>query len=136
MKRLFTLLPMLIALSGCTLELARWLAVLPLQPQLVVRGDAARGEDIFKHGINGSPPCTSCHALQPGGFSLGPVLAGIAARAGQRVPGLSAEAYLHQSIIEPEAFVAPGFRPIMYPQYADHFSEQDIADLIAFLMTR
>lgn len=136
MKRLFTFLLMVIALSGCTLELTNWLAVLPIQPQGVVQGDVARGEDIFRHGTNGSPPCISCHALQPGGFSLGPAMAGISARAGQRVPGLSAEAYLHQSIIEPEAFVVPGFRPIMYPKYADHFSEQDIADLIAFLMTR
>lgn len=136
MNRLFTLLLMIAALSGCTLELTNWLALLPLQPQEMVQGDAARGEDIFRHGTNGSPPCISCHALQSGGFSLGPAMAGISARAGQRVPGLSAEAYLHQSIIEPEAFVVPGFRPIMYPQYAEHFSEQDTADLIAFLLTR
>ncbi len=135
MKRLLSLLVVVIILSGCTLELTNWLAVLPLQPLAAVQGDAAQGENLFKHGTNGSPPCVSCHALQPGGFSLGPVMAGIAARAGERVPGLSAEAYLHQSIIDPEAYVVPGFRPIMYPKYAEHFSERDIADLIAFLMT-
>lgn len=97
---------------------------------------AERGENIFRQGINGAPPCLSCHALTPGGFVIGPVIAGISERAAERVEGLSAEAYLHESIVDPQAYVVPGFRPIMFPGYSDLLSESDIDDLIAFLMTQ
>jgi hypothetical protein len=68
-------------------------------------------------------------------FALGPKLTGVIERAGQRVEGLTAEAYLRQSILDPGAFIVPGYRNIMYPQYADQLNEQDIADLLAYLST-
>ncbi|MEZ4672058.1 MAG: cytochrome c [Anaerolineae bacterium] len=105
----------------------------PVANELV--GDAVRGEDIFRHGVADAPPCTSCHGLAGSTFSLGPKMVGISQRAGERVPGLSAEAYIRQSIREPSAYVVSGYRNIMYPQYAEKLSEQDVADLIAFLMT-
>lgn len=49
--------------------------------------------------------------------------------------GLTAEEYLHQSILEPERYLVSGYRDIMYPDYSAHLSEQDIQDLIAFLLT-
>ena len=60
---------------------------------------------------------------------------GISQRAGERVPGLSAEDYLRQSIIQPSAFLVSGYRDIMYPNFKEKLSEQDIADLIAYLET-
>jgi hypothetical protein len=59
----------------------------------------------------------------------------ISQRAGQRVPGLSAEAYLRQSILDPSAYVVSGFRNIMYPHFKEKLSQQDLADLIAYLKT-
>lgn len=104
-------------------------------PEIV--GDAARGETLFTSGVNGAPPCTSCHTVSAGrsGFQLGPSLRDIGTNAALRAEGMTAEAYLRQSILEPGAFVVPGFRDMMYPHFADHLSEQDLADLIAYLLT-
>lgn len=100
-------------------------------------GDAARGREIATAGVNGAPPCASCHALSSSRqvFVIAPSLVGISGRAGERVEGLSPEEYIAQSILDPSALYVSGFRPIMYGQYADHFGEQEIADLVAFLMT-
>jgi mono/diheme cytochrome c family protein len=98
-------------------------------------GDATHGEFIYRNGVNDSPPCLTCHSLSAGGFSLGPAMIGMRQRAEERVTGLSAEDYLRQSILEPMAFVVSGYRPIMYPEFKQHLSEQDLKDVIAFLMT-
>lgn len=100
-----------------------------------VTGNAQRGEHLFKKGKDKAPPCLSCHPIQQSAFSLGPTLKGIYKRASTRIPGQSAEVYLHQSIVEPHAYIVPGYRPIMYPDYEKHLSAQDIADLIALLRT-
>ncbi|MEJ2210449.1 MAG: c-type cytochrome [Anaerolineae bacterium] len=97
-------------------------------------GDAQAGEQIFNGGA--SPPCSSCHSLQPGQTLVGPSLAGIADLAGQLVPGESAEQYLHESIVDPNAYVVEGFQPgVMPSNYGTQLSEQQINDLVAYLMT-
>jgi cytochrome c2 len=99
-------------------------------------GDVERGAQLFAQGRNETPPCVTCHQVRSGqvGFSVGPNLAGIAERAGTRVTELMAEEYLRQSIIEPHRYVVSGYRDIMYPDYNAHFTEQDIQDLIAYLL--
>ncbi len=126
MPRILTLLiAACLALTGCT-ALTRATPV----------ADPAHGEVIFREGVNGSPPCITCHALAPGGFALAPPIPGIAGRAAQRVAGLSAEAYLTQSVRDPSAYLVPGYRNLMYPGYADHFTDQDMRDLIAFMLAQ
>ncbi len=100
-------------------------------------GDTARGQQIFTQGVNGAPPCSSCHSTTSGRnvFQLGPNMVGISERAGLRVNGLSAADYIHQSILMPEAYLVAGFRPIMPPTFGDYLSEQDISDLTAYLLT-
>jgi cytochrome c2 len=100
-------------------------------------GNVERGAQIFTQGVNESPPCSTCHFVVSGqtGFTLGPNLAGIAERAAVTVEGLSAEEYLHQSIVEPLSHVVPGYRDLMYADYAAHMSEADVQDLIAYLLT-
>lgn len=100
-------------------------------------GDAERGEQIFTKGSNGAPPCSTCHlaANVHFGFSLGPNLTGVAERAKTRIEGLTAEEYIRQSILEPRSYVVSGYRDIMYPDFSKHLQEQDITDLIAYLMT-
>ncbi|MBK8020860.1 MAG: cytochrome c [Chloroflexi bacterium] len=98
-------------------------------------GDPARGESIFRRGTESAPPCISCHAIVPGGFGIAPNLAGVPERAGFRVEGLTADAYLRQSILDPLVFIVPGFRPIMVNNYAELLSDQELADLVAFLST-
>ena len=100
-------------------------------------GDAQRGARLFAQGWDEAPPCTQCHRVVSGqvGFTIGPDLAGVAERAETRIPGLTAEDYLRQSIVEPRLFVVSGYRNIMYPDYRVHLMERDILDLIAYLLT-
>jgi cytochrome c2 len=129
MARRLVIVLIMVALTGCTWSsLAGWSL-----PGGSLQGDVERGREIFTHGINGSPPCLSCHGLTTGAFSLGPVMAGVGERAAGRTPDLAADDYLRQSILNPAAFIVPGYRDIMYARYADHFSDQEIADLLAFL---
>ncbi|MBN8618889.1 MAG: cytochrome c [Anaerolineae bacterium] len=123
-----------ILISGCTVNL--WTMLPPIQPvDLVSEGDAAHGAELFTKGAHEAPPCSSCHTLGDSTFSLGPKLTGVYERAGRREPDLTAEAYLYESITEPGAYVVSGYRDIMYPHYAEKLSQQEIADLIAYLMT-
>lgn len=126
---------MLIVVTGCSSVLPVGVINMVSATTTAPSGDAVRGETLFKHGTDGAPACVGCHALNKGSFSLGPVMKGITERAGTRIEGMSTEAYLRQSILEPKAFVVAGFRPLMYPDYAKHLSEQNILDLIAYLST-
>jgi mono/diheme cytochrome c family protein len=137
MRNLIILFAAMLLLTGCqwSNKLLARLTTVP-SPAPVI-GDAERGERIFRSGVNDAPPCISCHQIAEGsfGFSLGPNLAGIPERAGNRVDGLTAEEYIHESIVDPRKYVVSGYNDIMYPDFRQHFSDQDIADLIAYLMT-
>lgn len=93
-------------------------------------GDATRGEQIFL-----AQPCHTCHA----DLSVGPALPGdppLAVRAETRRPGYSADLYLYESIKVPNAYVVSGFqKDIMPADISETLSEQDLADLVAYLMT-
>ena len=106
------------------------------EPVIEPAGNASVGETIFHDGKGSAPACVNCHAAEPGPFALGPVMTGISERAGSRIEGMSAEDYLHQSILQPGEFIVPGFRPMMPPTYGENLTEQDIEDIIAYLMTR
>jgi len=74
--------------------------------------------------------------VEAGVTLVGPSHAGVAERAGSMVPGLSAEGYLRESIINPDAHVLEGFFPgIMYQEFGEDLSEQEINDLVAFMLT-
>lgn len=100
-------------------------------------GDPERGAQFFAQGQADAPACSTCHRTVSDqvGFSIGPNLAGIAERAGAWVEGISVEEYLRQSILEPHRYVVPGYRDMMYPDYRTHLTEQNIEDLIAYLLT-
>ncbi|MBC7811217.1 MAG: c-type cytochrome, partial [Burkholderiales bacterium] len=93
---------------------------------------AVRGRDLF----TGSPGnCATCHALEPDVVIVGPSLAGVATRAGERIFGQSAEEYLRNSILHPSEFVVPGFPDVMARSLGDALSGDEISALIAFLLT-
>ena len=122
-------------LAGCaTDQLHAVLAYLPTPSAAV--GDSVHGESVFREGTGSAPPCISCHQIITGGFTfgIGPNLADIAQVATTRVTGMDAAAYIHQSIVDPGAYLVPGFRNIMYPHFAQDLSVQEIEDLVAFLM--
>jgi mono/diheme cytochrome c family protein len=103
-----------------------------------VSGSAAAGEALFKSAtIAGVPGCATCHSLQPGVRLVGPSLADAATVAASAVDGMSAEAFLRQSIIEPDAHVTEGFMPgLMLQTYGEILSEEQINSLVAFLLTQ
>ncbi len=66
------------------------------------------GEEIFK--TKGT--CEICHRIGQAG-TRAPDLAGVGSRAATRKPGMTAKAYLIESLIQPAAFIVPGYPPIM-----------------------
>ncbi len=106
----------------------------PLEP-----GDAVRGEKLYKQTIIGtanSAGCAACHSLEPDVTLVGPSHATIGADAASRVPGMSAEDFLRESIIDPNAHISDGFTVgAMYANYGEELSAQEIEDLVAYMLT-
>jgi cytochrome c oxidase subunit 2 len=91
--------------------------------------DIERGKSLFY--VKG---CVSCHqkAAAPGNItSVAPNLTGLAQRADLRKPGMSAAAYVRESIKTPSAFYVSGFTATM-PDLG--LSDEEIAALSAFLL--
>ena len=101
-------------------------------------GDAARGEALYQQNSIGSAPgCIACHSLEPDVVLVGPSHDGIGTHAATAVAGRSAEKYLHDSIVSPDAHVTEGYTAgIMFQNYTGELSEQQIADLVAFLLSK
>src|SRR5256884_8505661 len=62
------------------------------------------GEEIFK--TKGT--CEICHRIGQKG-TRAPDLGGVGGRAATRKPGMTAKAYLIESLIQPGAFIVPGY---------------------------
>lgn len=129
MARKFLLFALLITLmlAACRKELRFEFKDLP-------EGDAASGEKLFQQTINGAPSCASCHSLAHTAL-VGPGLVGYGERAAQQVKGESAEEYTFNSIARPAKHVVSGFSNLMYSEYIEKLSPEDVADLIAYLLT-
>ncbi|GAB4534803.1 MAG: hypothetical protein Fur0018_24800 [Anaerolineales bacterium] len=99
--------------------------------------DPAAGKAVFEQSVIGANPgCATCHSRDAGVTLVGPSLAGIAATAASRVDGMSAEDYIRQSILEPEAYVVDGFvAGTMVPGWDKALSAADLDNLVAYLMT-
>jgi nitric oxide reductase subunit C len=111
----------LILMSGCR----------PQAPQLDDT-PVTRGEAVFK----GVGACSLCHAIRDDTVLVGPSLKGIASRAAQRERGVSAQAYIQESIVTPDRYLVPGFQAGLMPQtYNERLSQGQIDDLVAYLMT-
>ncbi len=92
--------------------------------------DVKEGREIFLRA-----GCIACHKVTgvPGAVGVtGPDLTRVASIAASRVPGLSAEAYLRQSMLQPGAFVVKDYQPLMPSGLV---AEKDVDDLVAFLLT-
>jgi hypothetical protein len=66
--------------------------------------------------------------------SFAPELSALPQVAGTRRPGLSAEAYVRESIRQPRAFRVPGFTDIEMPTLP--LTDQELDTLVDFLLTR
>lgn len=107
-------------------------------PDSATPGDAANGEAIFNGTIlvAGASPCVACHMVSGDVAVVGPNLAGIANRAAERVPDSSAAEYLRVSIIDPNSYIVEGYSEGIMPlNYADTLTEEQINDLVAYLLS-
>lgn len=102
-------------------------------------GNPARGE-----GLANSQGCVACHISTPTGPAWGATASepAIGARAATRFgqadytgTAVSAEQYLFESIVLPNIHVIAGFAPVMPETYGQILTEQDMADLITYLLT-
>jgi mono/diheme cytochrome c family protein len=91
-------------------------------------GDPAAGEKLF------ASTCSGCHGATDG---IAPALTGMGKRAATRIAGMSAEEYIRQSILDPSAFVVPGFQDNVMPKtFGQQLSQTDIDNLIAYILTQ
>lgn len=93
---------------------------------------AAAGKQI----VETKGACLTCHGVGTAG-SRAPDLSGIGSKAATRKPGLNAEQYLHEALIEPCAHVVEGYECIMPPMNKPPTSLNDaeIAAVIAYLQS-
>jgi mono/diheme cytochrome c family protein len=79
--------------------------------------------------------CVACHAVRglAPAAQVGPDLTDLPSLAGARREGMSAELYVRESILAPQAFLVPGYQNLM-PVLAIDAAELDA--IVAFLLGR
>lgn len=107
------------------------------QAMAIGKGDAANGKVLFetlRAEVNFA--CATCHYVDREDRLIGPGLKGISQRTTQREPDLSPPEYIYESIIHPGAYVVPDYPDGLMPQiYAELFSDQELFDLVAYVMS-
>jgi glucose/arabinose dehydrogenase len=97
---------------------------------------ASLGERIFLEGANSAPACVTCHLLDANSAGIGPSLFGLSTVAAERLPGMDARAYARDSILNPNAHLVEGYAAnLMYQQYGERFSEEQIEALIDYVLS-
>jgi mono/diheme cytochrome c family protein len=104
----------------------------PKAPEFTVpncEGECKEGKDLWeKKGA-----CIGCHAIGGIGGATGPNLTQVGAIAATRRPGMTAEAYLTESIRQPTAFVVQGFPPIMPAYDPALLSDEEVRKIVLFM---
>ena len=90
----------------------------------------ARGRQVYR-ALN----CGSCHEPNLFGQHIGPPLDHVGSVAATRRPGMSAGDYLRESIIDPGAYVVPGYTDSMPRGLERSLSQEDLDALIAYLLS-
>ncbi len=96
---------------------------------LLANADPERGEVLLTQY-----DCAACHRMGVAN-NLAPSFVGIAERAAVQRPPLTAAAYLYEAIIYPDVHVAGSYTGIMPQYYGTRLSEQELGDIIAYLLT-
>jgi putative heme-binding domain-containing protein len=90
--------------------------------------DIAAGRELY------TTHCQACHSTQVGYPAFkAPNLHDIGRTAATRKPNLSAAAYILESILDPDAFLAPSGRPGMPSGTVRDLAPDDICNLVGFL---
>jgi cytochrome c oxidase subunit 2 len=91
--------------------------------------ETADGQTVFL-----TAGCTSCHSIK--GVSetgqIGPNLTDLPERAGNRAEGLTAEEYVRQSVLDPQAYIVDGYGDFMPTLPLD---TGEVEALVGFLLS-
>jgi mono/diheme cytochrome c family protein len=117
MMRLFWL-----ALAACLL------AVACTEPRAT--DPIERGKQVYRE-----KNCASCHQIGSEGGTVEPPLTQIGTVAATRKPGMSADDYIRESILDPGAYIVPGYPDTMPRGLARGLSQEDFDDLVRYLLT-
>ena len=79
--------------------------------------------------------CGACHSTSTDTVIVGPSLAGIAARGGQRVDGLDARAYVYSSVLQPSDHLVEGFDDLMPQDLAKKLTGEELDAVVAYVLT-
>ena len=79
--------------------------------------------------------CGACHSISADTVIVGPSLAGIAARGGQRVDGLDARAYVYSSVLQPSDHLVEGFDDLMPQDLAKKLTGEELDAVVAYVLT-
>jgi len=78
--------------------------------------------------------CVACHR-EGAENHIAPAFKGMAERAATRRPPLSAPAYIYEAITHPMAYLVQDFSPVMPQNFSELLPDQDLGDIIAYLLT-
>lgn len=99
-----------------------------------LKGDPAKGPTLaLAHG------CKGCHSLDPNANPkpTGPTWFQLGDTAANMVPGQSPGLYIYTSITNPSAFVVPDYPDNIMPKtFGTDLSKQDLADLVAYILSQ
>jgi cytochrome c551/c552 len=136
-RRLLAFAALAVLLAGCSDSVPGSKKLTTPTPDKVVgtlptttpTGSAAAGKPLFV-----SAGCGTCHVFTPAGTTgtIGPNLDNLAAEARQAKRGTLAQ-FTEASIVDPSAYIAPGYQNQMPPDGGRPLKPQQIADLVAFL---
>ena len=118
--------------------------VAPGAPTPEVPGGGGTGAAAIAGQIISSKGCAACHTIQSLPFArgtVGPNLSNLGNEAGNMKPGMSAKDYIRESILQPNAFIVPGFpSPSPMPPFSvgptsggTVFTEDELNTLIDYL---
>jgi hypothetical protein len=104
---------------------------------LVLLYDPAEGQELFNRteSTNGYA-CSSCHRVDSEETLIGPGLLNISEHGAHHVEGQSAATYIYNSIVDPGAYVVPGFPDQLMPRnWHDVYTDDQIYSIIAYLLS-
>jgi cytochrome c551/c552 len=96
-------------------------------------GNTAAGKAVFA-----SSGCASCHTFAPANSSgvIGPNLDTQPAKDAKADGNMALAAFIHQSIVDPNAYIAQGFtKGLMPTTFGTQLSAKQLSDLVAFILS-